>query len=150
MIIDTLDNSARYSHLHPMFAAAFAFLRTTDLAAAVAGRRELQGDRLTVSIDHVAGVGRDRARLEAHRRHIDIQVAFEGVDEIGWRPLNECRAVEEPYDPDRDIGFWSDRPDGWIRLRPGRFAIFFPEDAHAPLAGSGTVHKAVIKIAVEV
>jgi biofilm protein TabA len=150
MIIDTLDNSARYSHLHPMFAAAFAFLRTTNLAAAAPGRREVQGDRLTVSIDHVAGVGRDRARLEAHRRYIDIQVAFDGVDEIGWRPVNECRSVEEPYDPVRDIGFWCDRPDSWILLPAGRFAIFFPEDAHAPLAGSGAVHKAVMKIAVEV
>jgi len=149
MIIDALDNCTRYSHLHPMFNTAFEFLRTTSLANAAPGRREVQGDRLTVSIDHVTGVGRDRARLEAHRRFIDIQVAFEGVDEIGWRPLNECHSVDEPYDPVRDIGFWSDRPDSWILLRPGCFAIFFPDDAHAPLAGSGAVHKAVMKIAVD-
>ena len=150
MIVDTLDNCARYLHLHPMFDAAFEFLRTADLAGAAAGRRELQGARLAVSIDHVSGIGRDRARLESHRRYIDIQVAFRGVDEIGWRPLAECHSIAEPYDSVRDIAFWSDPPDSWILLPPGRFAIFFPEDAHAPLAGNGAVRKAVMKIAVAV
>jgi beta-galactosidase beta subunit len=31
----------------------------------------------------------------------------------------------------------------------GHFAIFFPEDAHAPLAGEGHLVKAVVKVAVE-
>ena len=150
MIIDALDNYARYLHLHPTFGEAFEFLRTTNLADAAAGRRELSGLQLAVSIDHVSGVGRDHARLEAHRRYIDIQVAFQGVDEIGWRPLAECHSIAEPYDPVRDIGFWSDPPDSWIMLPPGRFAIFFPEDAHAPLAGTGAVRKAVMKVAVRV
>jgi len=150
MIIDALDNCVRYLHLHPLFGAAFEFLRTTSLADAAAGRRELQGERLAVSIDHVSGVGRERATLEAHRRYIDIQVAFQGADEIGWRPLAECHSIVHPYDPVRDIGFWSDPPDSWIMLPPGRFAIFFPEDAHAPLAGNGALRKAVMKVAVRV
>jgi biofilm protein TabA len=148
MIVDGLDNWSRYADLHPMFAAAFAFLMTTDLEAMTPGRHALDGERLIVSIDHVEALGRERARLEAHRRYVDIQVAFDGVDDIGWRPLDECQAIDEPYDANRDVGFWSDRPDSWIRLPPGRFAIFFPEDAHAPLAGSGAVRKAVMKVAI--
>jgi biofilm protein TabA len=148
MIIDTLEHAPRYSHLHPLFATAFAFLACTDLKVLPPGRRELEGDRLIASIDHVIGLGRDQARLETHRRYIDIQVAFEGHDEIGWLPLEECHTVDAAHDDTRDVGFWKDRPDSWIVLRPGRFAIFFPEDAHAPLAGSGAVRKAVMKIAV--
>jgi YhcH/YjgK/YiaL family protein len=147
MIIDTLGHAHRYTHLHPLFAPAFAFLAATDLKALPPGRRELDGQRLMASIDQVAGFGRERARLESHRRYIDIQVAFEGRDEIGWRPLAECQTVDEAYDEARDVGFWKDRPDSWILLPPGRFVIFFPEDAHAPLAGSGPVRKAVMKIA---
>jgi len=148
MIVDALDNWSRYAHLHPLFAAAFAFLRTTDLHRMTPERHELDGDRLIVAVDHVQGLGRERARLEAHRRYLDIQVAFEGVDEIGWRPLSECHTIDEPYDRVRDIGFWSDRPESWVLLPAGRFAIFFPEDAHAPLAGSGAVRKAVMKVAI--
>ncbi|CAN5852583.1 YhcH/YjgK/YiaL family protein [soil metagenome] len=148
MIIDTLEHAHRYLQIHPMFALAFAFLASTDLKSLPPGRRELNGQRLIASIDHVTGLGRGRTRLEAHRRYIDIQVAFDGCDEIGWRPLGECRAVDEAHDETRDVGFWKDRPDSWIVLSPGRFAIFFPEDAHAPLAGSGAVKKAVMKIAV--
>jgi len=148
MIIDTLERAHRYSQLHPLFAPAFAFLVSTDLKALTSGRRELDGQRLIASIDHVTGLGRDRARLEAHRRYIDIQVAFEGWDEIGWRPLGACQQVDEIYDETRDVGFWKDPPDSWIVLPLGRFAIFFPEDAHAPLAGIGAVRKAVMKIAV--
>jgi beta-galactosidase beta subunit len=33
-------------------------------------------------------------------------------------------------------------------LQPGSFAIFFPEDAHAPLSSTGRVHKIVVKVAV--
>ena len=149
MIIDSLDNWTRYRHLHPAFAAAFAFLTATDLQGMKPGRHTLDGERLVVSIDHVEGLGRERARLEAHRRYIDIQMAFDGTDEIGWLPLADCRTVDEAYDETRDVGFWKDRPDSWVVLPPGRFVVFFPEDAHAPLAGSGAVRKAVMKIAVD-
>jgi beta-galactosidase beta subunit len=30
----------------------------------------------------------------------------------------------------------------------GSFAIFFPDDAHAPLATTGEAHKLVVKVAV--
>ncbi len=39
------------------------------------------------------------------------------------------------------------RPPGF-RLARGQFAIFFPDDAHAPLAASGSLHKVVIKVEV--
>jgi beta-galactosidase beta subunit len=47
------------------------------------------------------------------------------------------------------VGFFYDRPTTWLTLSAGQFAVFFPEDAHAPLAGQGGVHKAVVKVAVK-
>ena len=44
--------------------------------------------------------------------------------------------------------FFADQPLAWAALPPGKFMIFFPEDAHAPLAGSGDLHKAVMKFAI--
>lgn len=146
MVIDDLAQAERYTALHPGFGPAFAFLRTTDLAALTPGRHEIAGDGIYVSIDHVEGRGRAGARLEHHRAHIDIQLTIAGDEQIGWRPLASCEAPAGAFDPSRDVGFYADPPDTWLSLPPGTFAIFFPEDAHAPLGGTGPVRKAVIKI----
>ena len=147
-MIDSLPRSARYRVLHPLFGPAFDFLAGVDLATLPAGRIPIDGDRLYVSIDHVEGRGRDRARLEAHRRYIDIQVTIAGTEHIGWRPLEDCGTPDGAFAADRDVGFFSDRPDTWLVVPEHHFAIFFPEDAHAPLAGVGPIRKAIVKVQV--
>ena len=149
MILDDIARWRRYGAVHPRFAEAFAFLARADLRALPDGRHLVDGDRLYVAIAGEDGRGRDGARLEAHRRYIDIQCTLEGVEEIGWCALPRCAAPFGPHDPERDIRFFADRPEVWCPLPPGRFAVFFPEDAHAPLAGHGRVRKAVAKIAVD-
>lgn len=146
MVLDQLDLAGRYTHLHPSFERAFEFLRTTDLATLPPGRHEIEGDTLYLSVDHVDGRGRDGARLEAHREHIDIQLTIDGDEQIGWKPLAACEQPDGAFDAARDIGFYHDRPDTWLAVPPRTFAIFFPEDAHAPLAGVGAVRKAIVKI----
>jgi YhcH/YjgK/YiaL family protein len=148
MVLDTLDGAARYAALHPAFAPAFRFLAATDLESLPTGRNEIDGDAMFVIIDRKDGRGHDGARLEAHRRYIDIQYTLRGEEEIGWRPLAACATPDGPFDTDRDIVFFQDRPSAWLRLPRGTFAVFFPEDAHAPLAGQGAVTKAIVKIAV--
>ena len=148
MIVDTLAQSERYRHLHAGFAAAFDFATSRDLGALPPGRHVLDGDRLFVSIDHTEGRGRAGARLESHRRYIDIQLTIDGSEEIGWRPLSQCRTPAAAFDEQRDIRFYDDAPDSWVAVPRGRFAIFFPDDAHAPLGGTGLLKKAIFKIAV--
>jgi YhcH/YjgK/YiaL family protein len=99
-------------------------------------------------INRDPGRGRGGARLEAHRKYIDIQFLVAGSEEIGWRPTAECRQVAEKYDASRDIMFFSDLSEAWINLPVGKFMIFYPDDAHAPLASTGDNVKAVIKVAV--
>jgi biofilm protein TabA len=146
LIIDTLTHARRYTSLHPLFGRAFDFLTATPLRELSPGRIQLEGDRLFVSIDHVDGRGPDGARLEAHRRHIDIQVTIEGTELFGWRPLERCGHPDPAFDVDRDVGFFLDRPDTWVLVPPAHFVVFFPEDAHAPLAGRGALKKAVVKV----
>ena len=148
MILDTLAESARYAALHPGFTRAFAFLAATDLAALPPGRHPIDGDRLYVSIDHKDGRGEEGARLEAHRRYIDIQYTIEGDEEIGWLPLAECGAPAAGFDGSRDSAFFDRRPTTWLAVPEGTFVVFYPEDAHAPLAGRGAVKKAIMKVAV--
>jgi YhcH/YjgK/YiaL family protein len=149
MILDALSQAERYYAVQPRLQAGFEFLRSADLDTLSPGRHAIDGDRLFVSIGDELGRGAQGARLEAHRSYIDIQVAVSSSDLIGWRPLADCRRISEPYDSGRDIMFFADEPQTWLALLPGWFAVFFPEDAHAPLAGQGPLRKAVVKVAVD-
>lgn len=148
MIFDQLGLASRYDGVHSGLATGFRFLQSTDLRALQDGRHELDGDRLFVIVANATGKGPSDARLEAHDRYIDIQLAISGTDAIGIKPRGDCREIDAPMDAERDIMFFRDQPDFWMQLTPGTFAVFFPDDAHAPLAGTGQVHKAVVKVAV--
>jgi biofilm protein TabA len=148
MFIDHLENAERYHALHPGFADGFAFLHRDDLAQLPNGRHDIDGERLFAIVSRVEGRGRELSPLEIHRRYIDIQFTIGGEDCIGWLPTSECQRVSSPYDERKDLGFFFDRPDTWLAVGPGIFGVFYPEDAHAPLASSGPIHKVVVKVAV--
>ena len=149
MILGTLEHSGRYARLHPGFARAFEVLAANNLQTLEPGRHPVDGERIYISIDHKNGRGRDGARLEAHQRYLDVQLTIEGEEEIGWMPLAECREPLGSFDAPKDVQFFADRPGTWVAVPPGSFAIFFPEDAHAPLAGRGLLKKAIVKVAIE-
>jgi YhcH/YjgK/YiaL family protein len=148
MIIDAGSFCHGYRSLHPLFERALRYLADTDLRRLAPGRHPVEGDRLYLSIDHVQGRGRDAARLEAHRRYIDIQYTIEGNEEIGWMPVASCGPMTGTFDDARDVGFFDKRPTSWLAVPEGTFAVFFPQDAHAPLAGRGALKKAIMKVAV--
>lgn len=147
MILDRLANGSRYVALHPGFWRAFRFLEQ-QAGSLPDGRHAIDADRLFVILGRDAGKGSAAARLEAHRRYIDIQYVIEGTERIGWKPTPEC-TVESAYDPPKDIAFFAGPPHTWLELSAGMFVVFFPEDAHAPLAGQGSVRKAVVKVALD-
>ena len=149
MILDRNENLRLYVPLHPLMRRVVEFLSARDVAALPLGPHEIDGRRLFVIRDMARGKGRDGALLEAHRKYIDIQIALDRPDVIGYSALARCQRVREPYDASRDIEFFGDSPESWITLSPGNFAIFFPTDAHAPLAIQGQIQKAVFKLAVE-
>ncbi len=149
MILDQLENLHKYTRIHPAFMAGLEFLETVDLDGFTSGRRDISGDRV-FALGHTGqGKGLSEAKLESHRRYIDIQYSVSGIDNIGWKPVSRCVSPEGPYNNEKDIIFYSDAPDTWFGLVPGTFAVFFPDDAHAPLAVNGILHKVVIKLLVE-
>ena len=148
MILDQLENMHRYLKIHPAMTAALEFLETVDLDGFTSGRREISGDKIFALSTTGQGKGLTEAKLEAHRKYIDIQYAVSGIDNIGWKPLSRCCSPQGEYDAESDIIFFSDAPDTWFGLVPGTFAVFFPQDAHAPLAVNGLLHKVVIKLQI--
>ncbi len=149
MILDSIAGAERCYCLHSSFSAAFSYLQSVSPERLVEGRHELDGERLFAIVARSEGRGRQGAKLEVHRRYIDIQMCLAGIESFGWRPLVDCIAPEAPFDEARDIQFFADRPQKWFDLPPESFAIFYPDDAHAPSAGEGEVWKVVVKVAVD-
>lgn len=148
MILDSLDNANQYAVVHPGFERAFDFLRSAGLADLTPGRHGIDGERLYAVVVKGRGVGMTEAKMEAHRRYIDIQFVQAGTDLCGWLPTDQCRLVRQPYDPKTDCELFFDPAKAWVTLPSGFLAIFFPSDAHAPMACDGEVHKVVVKVAV--
>lgn len=146
MILDTLDNWRIYAAGNDGFDKAFEFLSRTDLADLPAGRHEIDGDRVFALAAVGQGKGRDGAILEVHRKYTDIQFCVSGAEQIGWKPTALC-AEDEGFDEQKDLGFYRDRPETWVAVPAGMFAVFFPSDAHAVLGGEGTISKIVVKVA---
>lgn len=149
MILDTLDQAARYERLHPGLPAAFRFLGQARAVELAPGRHEIDGRRLMAVVVREPGRGRDQAKLEVHRQYMDIQLAVSGTDVIGWKAAGRCTQPAGAFDASKDVGFFQDAPEAWIAVPPGVWALFFPADAHAPLAGQGPLHKLVVKVAVD-
>lgn len=148
MILDKLFHCHRYFNAYPGFKEAFKFLQEMETKPFSPARFELAGSEIIAIIESSLGRTRKGAKLEAHRKYIDIQYTFSGIEEIGWRPLAECQSISQPYNSDKDIEFFSDEPLCWLPLPMHSFAIFFPEDVHAPLASNQSVNKIIMKVPV--
>ena len=148
MIIDTLDNSARYDCVHPLFVKAFEYINSLDLSTIAEGKYEIQGDNLRAIVSNKKGMtaSESAAKFECHDKHIDIQFCINGVEKIGWKPRGACSSQRGEYNPEKDVLFYNDTPEMYFELRDGQFAIFYPEDVHAPMIGDGMIKKVVIKV----
>ena len=149
MVLDSLENAMQYYDLHPLFEKAFDFINSTDFTNYKEGKIETDDPRLYFSIARFRGKDPQDAVLETHKKFIDIQAPLVGAESIGWKAGNELMIISEHYNEEKDIMFYHDFPTTYTKLYPGQFAIYFPEDAHAPGIGQGDIRKIIAKIAVE-
>ena len=146
MIIDTLDNLVKYEAINPLFKDVVDFLRNNDLATMEAGKYPIKDKDLFVNITTAKGKTPDAAVLETHRRMIDIQIPIDGPETYGYTPL--CNLPEADYNDEKDITKYGDlMAESFIDCQPGMFAIFFPQDGHAPcISMMPEIKKAIFKV----
>jgi len=149
MIVDTIANASKYFSLHPLFAKAFEYINQTDLANAPDGKSDI-AEGLKAIFSNKFGVVAEAsvAKFECHNKNIDIQLCINGVETIGWKPREKCVIENGAYNPEKDVQLYNEQPDMYFQLTNGQFAIFFPEDVHAPMIGEGEIKKLVIKVKV--
>ena len=151
MIIDSLANAGKYSSLHPLFAKAFEYISATDLKNIEVGKYEIS-DGLKAIFSSKVGMSAAEsiAKFECHDKNIDIQLCIHGKETIGWKPRQSCTAPKGEYNPEKDVNFYNDVPDMYFQLTDGQFAIFYPEDVHAPMIAldENEIRKLVIKVRI--
>lgn len=150
MIIDTLSNSEKYNNIHPLFTKAFEYIKSQNIETIQDGKSEIDGENLRAIISNKKGMtaAESIAKFECHDKHIDIQLCIKGKEKMGWKPRGDCKEQRGEYNPEKDVVFYNDAPDMYFQLTDNQFAIFFPEDVHAPMIGEGEIKKMVIKVKI--
>lgn len=150
MIIDILSNADKYSCINPFFKKAFEYLRSINLNEIEVGNYEIDGDNIRAIVSNKPGKPAEEslAKFECHNKHIDIQFCINGREQIGWKPRQSCINQKSDYDEGKDVIFYNDAPDMFFTLTDNQFAVFFPEDVHAPMIGDEKIKKVVIKVKI--
>ncbi len=143
MILDTIDHLKDYVAMNPGFRHVIDFIANNNLQTLREGRHDI-AEGVYVNVQRTEGKSRSEARLEYHRQMIDLQVPLACTEEIGVAPLDSVKAGI--YDAENDIAFSESEPEQYIQVKPGEFAIFFPQDAHAPCIAPERLHKLIFKV----
>ena len=144
MIIDELFHLKDYAGLHPAFETIARFLETHEWDTMADGRYDFGLEGGWVNLQTVVPKTEGQAVLEAHRRMIDVQVPLSCVERMGYAPCPPDG--ETVYDAEKDIAFYKQPFDTVVTVHCGMFAVFFPQDAHAPGITAETLRKAVFKL----
>lgn len=149
MIYDSLDY---LGHYFPREAARewLAFLARIS-ASTQDGQYPLKhGDAFAkvMRYDTSAEVGK---KLETHQKYIDVQCVVDGEEQVLWHP-KQGLVISQPYDPLEDVELYPCPQAGpsSLILQPGRFAVFFPQDAHTGQLPVGEPGRTILKVVFKV
>lgn len=154
MIVGYLSNVKNEMQLYPKaIQKGLEFLLSTDVTGLALGKHEIEGSQIYVSVAEYETEPKEKRRLEAHVKYIDIQYIHTGEEMIGCGPLDEASGVTEDRLDEKDVIFYKQvARETEVTLTAGMFAVYFPWDVHRPNCRAGAeackVRKMVIKVAV--
>jgi YhcH/YjgK/YiaL family protein len=146
MIIDTIDNLGKYVALNPLFADVVEFLKGHDLLTLETGKYPIKDKDLFLNLQVAKQRTKETALLETHVEMIDIQIPVTAAETFGYTPLCDLPAFD--YNAEKDITKYGDtKAQTYVTVNPGQFAIFFPQDGHAPcITDAPEIKKAIFKV----
>jgi len=146
MIIDRIENLSMYTALNPLFADVIDFLESHDLQALETGKYPIKEKDVFLNLQQAKGRHQEEAVLETHIKMIDIQIPISGEETFGYTPLADLPDLE--YNEEKDITKYGEtKSQTYVTVKPGQFAIFFPQDGHAPcITHAAEIKKAIFKI----
>lgn len=150
MILAHIEDSERYFSLHPLFKQLFDYVKTHDLSQVPAERITLDGERLFINVADASLKSPEEQVLEVHRRYIDVHFPLSSNEVMGWSPLQGLQTESvNPFNDEDDYAVYAETAQTYLTIRPGEFAIVWPEDAHAPIIGEGKLRKLIAKVLID-
>lgn len=147
MIIDTLDHLKDYVALCPRLQHVVDFINSHDLTTIPVGKVQIDGNNVFGNFSHVKGKTPEEARLETHDVMLDVQIPLNCAETMGYTPRKNL--PEQPYDAQSDITFYDGLAEQYVTVHPGQFAIFLPQDGHAPcISQEAEIQKVIFKVMV--
>lgn len=147
MIMDVLQQSKRYSGIHPKLGEALDYLRTQPLASMEPGKYDIQGEDMFLLLQSYDTRPAEEGFWEAHRIYTDVQYMVRGAEKMGYAHVDSLTLVEDRL-ADNDYAVFTGQGNE-VTVREGEFVVFFPHDAHMPCLAAGEperIRKAVIKV----
>ena len=149
MILDRIENASLYYGLNERLKKGLEYIQNTDFDKVENGKYFLDSNNLFAIVSEYETKSIDKAKLESHKKYIDIQFIVEGKEQIGYvEYTNQNPTVA--YDAEKDVMFFEEE----VTLLPfskGVFGIFYPSDLHQPCIQTekvSKVRKVVVKVAV--
>jgi len=149
MIYDELKNLETYRHVKPGISVALDYLMKTDFSSVPNGKYELDGPSVYALVQRYKTKPLAESVWESHRKHIDVQFVFQGEERFGYVPLSKAPPVTQPYDEKSDAALYA-AGTTTVPLKAGQFAVFFPQDIHAPCLAENDQPSDVVKVVVKV
>jgi biofilm protein TabA len=150
MIVDKLENIGCYRGISENLDKAIDFLIKNDVNDLDVGRHEIDGDKVYALAQSNTTLDPSQVKYEAHRKYIDIQCFGQGNETIYCAQVSEME-IDTEYSEKDDAMFLKDTENIPAIMKPGTFAILFPQDAHKPCCihkQPNHVKKVVVKVAV--
>ena len=148
MIFDTIEHIDTYKGIHPGVFKGLEILRDTDFSVLENKRYYVDGEKLFFFLTtYETQLVNDTP--EAHIKYIDIQCLLYGKEQMNVGALEDMTNEVLPR-PEGDIRFYHG-PTDTVTLCPGKFAVLFPGDTHAPniaVDKPEKVRKVVVKVKV--
>lgn len=148
MLISSIKNYKNILKFFPQLDIVFDYILKNISSKTIDGKYNIT-KTIYVNVQTCDPKPKKEQLLEKHKKYIDLQYIISGKEKIGWKFFDKTFKVLKKYNSKNDISFYSNPPDTFINLKVGEFAIFFPEDTHAPLCCDDTVKKCIVKIPVE-
>lgn len=152
MIFDNIENAYIYYTLGEKIKKGFEFIKNNNLASMPCGRHDIE-EGIYANVQELETKLPHLAKFEAHREYIDIQYVISGSERMDFALINNF-AGDIPYDKEKDVEFLKLKEDSScpnvINVKTGDFAIFFPQDVHAPMLSCGDGIEKIKKVIVKI
>lgn len=148
MIYDKIENAKQYKGISENLDKALDFLINMDVDGLEEGKHLIDGDNVFYMVQDYTTKPADECKNEIHRTYIDIQLLVKG-DESLICDTYEDPELTVPYNPDKDVEFYTVQDGYDFHLNGKTFAILFPGELHAPKVMKdkpSDVRKIVMKI----